>query len=377
MTPDASATRPTTAYRALPHALALLAAAFTWPLLMVGGTVSVYRVGMAVPDWPTTFGFNMFAYNMFESSWGVFAEHSHRLYASLVGFACLGLAGFFSVTRRGWRGLIWFSAAVCAAAVAAVNPPGTVLGLSRFLAGLACLAAFSLAVAVWNGLVRRDAILGLAWLALASVAAQGALGGSRVTQNSTWLAFLHGCFAYAVFGLLAALCVITGRRWIERAEAPDDIHRLRRLGLLTLGLVALQIVAGTYVRHYGSGEAVGLHAALAVAVVAHVGMLTRRVGRAADARTRLARPAYWMAAWAGVQLVLGVLAWWVLRPFDGIPRPVSGPQALVRVAHQGVAALLLAASLAMVMHAFRLRGRPVDVPVRDALRPTRALEVAV
>ena len=58
MTPDL----PTTAYRRGPHRVALFAAVFTWPLLLAGGAVSVYRVGMAVPDWPTTFGANMFLF---------------------------------------------------------------------------------------------------------------------------------------------------------------------------------------------------------------------------------------------------------------------------------------------------------------------------
>ena len=42
----------------------------TWPMLLLGGTVTVLRAGMAVPDWPTTFGINMFLYNMFETHLG-------------------------------------------------------------------------------------------------------------------------------------------------------------------------------------------------------------------------------------------------------------------------------------------------------------------
>ena len=62
-TPIAAQPQPT-AYRRGPHWFALVAAAFTWPLLFVGGLVTTYKVGMAVPDCPTTFGINMFLYDM-------------------------------------------------------------------------------------------------------------------------------------------------------------------------------------------------------------------------------------------------------------------------------------------------------------------------
>ncbi len=69
--------------------LAFLAALTTIPLISIGGAVTTYGAGMAVPDWPTTFGENMFLYNMFESSFGVIIEHSHRLFGSLVGLLAL------------------------------------------------------------------------------------------------------------------------------------------------------------------------------------------------------------------------------------------------------------------------------------------------
>src|SRR5271168_2937503 len=74
--------RPSRGYRRIPHWFALFAAIFTWPLLFVGGLVTTYKVGMAVPDWPTTFGMNMFLYDFFKAPWGVFGEHTHRLYGA-------------------------------------------------------------------------------------------------------------------------------------------------------------------------------------------------------------------------------------------------------------------------------------------------------
>src|SRR5207244_146042 len=117
------------------------AAVLTWPLLLVGGSVTVYRVGMAVPDWPTTFGINMFLYRFGAASWGVFIEHGHRLYGSAVGMACIVLAAWFALAeRRAW-------------------------------------------------------MKGLGAFTLLAVIGQGVLGGYRVRHNSTDLAFVHGCTA--------------------------------------------------------------------------------------------------------------------------------------------------------------------------------------
>src|SRR3954454_22258785 len=125
-------------YRRGPHAVAVCAAAFTWPLIFVGGLVTTYRVGMAVPDWPTTFGMNMFLFRFWEAAWGVFIEHGHRLYGAAVGLATVILAAWFVLADR--RTLM------------------KVLGI----------------------------------LALLSVIGQGVLGGYRVRLNSTTLAAVHG-----------------------------------------------------------------------------------------------------------------------------------------------------------------------------------------
>src|SRR5436305_12713818 len=84
--------RPRESFRRGPHYVAVFAAVFTWPLLLVGGSVTVYRVGMAVPDWPTTFGINMFLYDFVNAPWGVYLEHSHRLFGAAVGLTCVVLA---------------------------------------------------------------------------------------------------------------------------------------------------------------------------------------------------------------------------------------------------------------------------------------------
>src|SRR5438309_9679991 len=61
-------------------------------LICSGGMVTSKNVGLAVPDWPTTFGYNMFLFPV--SNWvgGILFEHTHRLLGSLVGFLTIILA---------------------------------------------------------------------------------------------------------------------------------------------------------------------------------------------------------------------------------------------------------------------------------------------
>ena len=54
-----------------------------------------------------------------------------------------------------------------------------------------------------------------------------------------------------------------------------------------------------------------------------------------------------------IQVLLGVAAWWLLRPFDGLARPVTFYQALIRTGHQTNAALLLGASVVLTLRSFR------------------------
>ena len=75
---------------------------FTLPLLYVGGSVTTYRVGLAVPDWPQTFGINMFLYDFWNAPFGVRIEHTHRLYGAAVGWRrCSWRAGSWRSSRGG------------------------------------------------------------------------------------------------------------------------------------------------------------------------------------------------------------------------------------------------------------------------------------
>lgn len=288
------------------HAVAILAALCAVFLLISGAQVTTNRVGMAVPDWPTTFGVNMFLYNYFEAPLGVVIEHRHRLFGSALGIASIILA-------------LWFVAA---------DPR------------------------------RWMKFLGVATLAAVSV--QGALGGMRVLRNSTTFAAIHGCSGQAVFALLIALCVFTGRDWAGAGTVSEDPDHLRRRSLVTLLLIYAQIVVGATLRHFGANLV--FHAVIAGAVWGHVAWLVWRIERIKASVPSLLGPTRWMALAVSLQIVLGIGAWWVLRPFDGIPRYVTRVQAIFRSGHVVNGAMLLAASLVVTLRAFRHFASPAPTP---------------
>lgn len=286
-------------YRRGPHWAALFAAVFTLPLLYVGGTVTTYRVGLAVPDWPQTFGINMFLYEFWNAPFGVRIEHTHRLYGAAVGLATLLLAAWLLVFEpRRW-------------------------------------------------------MKGLGILAVAAVIVQGVLGGTRVTQVSTLLAAVHGAVGQLFFGLMVVLCVLTGKGWQVRRPPTADNDRLRvRVGFL-LGMVATQIALGSWLRHFGTRPGIVSHAAVALLVWACALHLLGRVRKDKTTLAPLVPSSSAVAALASLQIVLGIAAMVYLLPFDGTPRPVSFYQAVVRTGHQTNGALLLAASVVLSLRTFR------------------------
>jgi cytochrome c oxidase assembly protein subunit 15 len=290
---------PGPAYTRGPHWFAFAAACFTLPLLYVGGSVTTYRVGLAVPDWPTTFGINMFLYDFWNAPFGVRIEHAHRLYGAAVGLCTVLLAAFLLTfeTRRWTKGL-----------------------------GL---------------------------LAVVAVVIQGLLGGTRVTQTSTLLAAVHGCLGQAFFALMVVLCVVTGRGWQETSSPQFDEGRLRRRILVVLGLLALQILLGSWLRHYGTWPALAAHAGCALAVWVYAMSAAIWVERRRAHLVPVVPSVRTLGITATLQVVLGVVSFIYLLPFDGTPRPVTFYQAVVRTAHQTTGALVLAAAVVASLRVFQ------------------------
>src|SRR5437588_10845288 len=78
------------------HTIALVTAAATLLLIFMGGLVTSHQAGMSVPDWPNSYGYNMFLFPpsmwLSKQAGGIFYEHSHRLMASFVGMLSIALA---------------------------------------------------------------------------------------------------------------------------------------------------------------------------------------------------------------------------------------------------------------------------------------------
>jgi cytochrome c oxidase assembly protein subunit 15 len=286
-------------FRRGPFWIAVLAAVFTLPLLYLGGSVTTYRVGLAVDDWPTTFGENMFLYDFWNAPFGVRIEHAHRLYGAAVGLATVLLALWFLVfERRRW-------------------------------------------------------MKGLGILAVVAVIVQGVLGGTRVTEVSTFLAAVHGSVGQAFFALMVALCVLTGRDWQSTAEPQPDRDQLRRRALGILLLVPAQIALGSWLRHYGTRPALVSHGAFASVVWLYIVLFSVQIERRRTSLRPLVNPARALAGVATLQIVLGIVSLVSLLPWDGIPRAVTPLQAMVRTGHQTAGALILAATVVVNLRALR------------------------
>jgi cytochrome c oxidase assembly protein subunit 15 len=198
-----------------PHRLALVTAALTLPLIFLGGRVTSTGSGMAVPDWPTTFGQNMFFFPWSKWVGPVAIEHTHRLAAAVVGLATILFAGFtFKQERPGVR---------------------------------------------WLGLV-----------ALLLVIGQGVLGGMRVVLYEHGLAPIHGCVAQAFFAFLVACVALTG-------DPPTPLRAPPRALALMTGLAAyVQVVLGAWYRHT-AGATLAPHGFFAAFVLLLVLALARAI----------------------------------------------------------------------------------------------------
>jgi len=180
-----------------PHRLALVTAEATLLLILAGGLVTETGSGMAVPDWPTTFGYNMFLYPWAKMTGGILYEHSHRLIGLLVGLLTLALAvSLWTMERRRWM--------------------------------------------AWLGAV-----------ALLAVVVQGVLGGLRVVLVAEQLALVHGVLAHAFLGLAASLGLFTSQTWRSQpTPLPVGVPgRLRSWALFVTAATYLQIVLGAVVTH--------------------------------------------------------------------------------------------------------------------------------
>ena len=299
------------------HRYARLVCAATLVLIAAGGMVTSTGSGLAVPDWPNTYGYFMFSFPLSKMVGGIFYEHGHRLIASIVGLLTIGLA-----------------------------------------------------VSLWR-LDSRRWIRRLGMIALAAVILQGLLGGITVLYFlPTAISVSHAGLAEIFFCLTVALALFTSPGWRRAgagsAHAPVADDRML-LGLATALplLVYLQILVGATMRHTGAGLAipdfplvfgglvppvwtfpVAVHYGHRVGAVLTALVIMATVGRLLT-RHRLRRDLVWPG---GLLIVLvsaqiGLGGWTVL----------SGRSPVVNTAHVATGAALLGAALLLGLRVNRHR----------------------
>ncbi len=156
------------------HRFAILTAISTFGLIIIGGLVTSHGAGMAVPDWPNTYGYNMFAFPFSKWVGGILYEHSHRLIATFVGLLTAVLALWLWLRETRGKGR-WLG----------VGAIVMVLGLMgiRALPIYITLACLALLVGAFSLYQIKNNFAALRWwgaLAFAAVILQGVLGGLRV-----------------------------------------------------------------------------------------------------------------------------------------------------------------------------------------------------
>ncbi len=290
------------------------AAAAALLLVVAGGLVTSSDAGLAVVDWPNSFGYNMFLYPLGRMTGGIYYEHAHRLFGSLVGLAILAMA--VEVQAR----------------------------------------------------ERRRSLKAFAWVLLLFVIVQGILGGLRVTGRFTLstspadtapsitLAIVHGVVGQVIFGMIVSMIVFLSTAWRSAARSTPGCFTStdRFFGAALVILMIVQLVLGAILRHITGGLLIHISMAVIVLVVAHVCGIRACVRPAAPPFVpRLGRI---LLVLTGIQAALGLAALIAVGLWSAEPRRPA-TEVVLATAHQGAGAVLLACAVVLMLWAWRLRER--------------------
>lgn len=285
------------------YIFAVVAACATLMMLVIGGLVTSHGAGLAVADWPNTFGYNMFLYPFSRMTGDIYYEHAHRLFGTLVGLTVLVFSARLAwVDKRLWVRLF---------AVVAV----LLVGTQGVIGGLRVTGSFTMSD------LRRD------------------------MAPNTELAVLHGVVAQWFFALMSALAVVVSPRWRSDAPPVSSTHAAsdRILSSALVGLIALQIVMGSIVRHLHEGMRAHIAVAAIVAVFALI-CGARALGLYGSAPI-VRRAGMVLLSLAAIQLALGIGSY-VISTSSAVS-PISNARIAVTTAHQTGGALLLGCAVAL------------------------------
>jgi len=181
------------------HRFAVGVSCSTFLLVIAGGLVTSTDSGLAVPDWPLSYG-----QLMPPMVGGIFYEHGHRLVAAAVGLLTMILA-------------IW----------------------------------------LWRA-DDRSWVRTLGWVALAAVTFQGVLGGLTVLfLLPTPISVLHATLAQSFFCLTIILALVTAPSWGSYKPVEKSVvNTTRAMAIASVAAVFVQLVLGAIMRHTQSGLAI-------------------------------------------------------------------------------------------------------------------------
>ncbi len=195
------------------HRFAVLTAIATFLLLGAGGLVTSHEAGMSVPDWPNSYGYNMFAFPISKWTGGIFYEHTHRLcnisWHPVVGLT-RWLGGRASRFPLAIIGTIEIILGVLILSLLRMFP--NIEDIGHFFIGIG--AVVLLFAFVW---VRNQSssplLVQCGWWAFALVQLQGMFGGLRVVLINADLGIVHGVVGQTFFVLMCAIALFTSRFW--------------------------------------------------------------------------------------------------------------------------------------------------------------------
>jgi cytochrome c oxidase assembly protein subunit 15 len=236
------------------HRFAVFTAVATFGLLGAGGLVTSHGVGMAVPDWPNTFGYNMFFFPVSQWVGGVFYEHTHRLLASGVGLCTTILAIWLhGKSAQGFLRWAGFALLVLGTGTALAMPAHWADAIVAGLSGLAALVASF----VWPRCEPAQVWLrGVGIVAFLAVVLQGVLGGLRVVLFKDQLGIFHATLAQLFFALMCVIALFTSRWWEKGASINRYPSPLVWLCTVTSMLILSQLILGATMRHQHAGLAI-------------------------------------------------------------------------------------------------------------------------
>ena len=174
-------------------------------LIFIGSLVTSHGAGLSVPDWPTTYGQNMFLYPIKNWVGGILYEHGHRLFASGVGTLILIQALWLSLKEK------------------------------------------------------RRWVRNLGLLALGAVILQGVLGGMTVLYRlPDWISMSHALLAQSILALCVVIAYAESREFFARknGEGVKGHPTAFKWCLFGAGLIFVQLFLGAWMRHAEAGLAV-------------------------------------------------------------------------------------------------------------------------